>query len=185
MNAANEAMTLASQKITSDKITDNAVTTSKIEDKSITADKIADGVLSGSSITLLDVYLVGSIYMSMANVSPQTLFGGTWVKLEGRFLLTSDSSHTVGTTGGSNDAVAVSHTHTGSTGSSGSHTHSGKSDTDGSHTHSISGGSHSHTASTSSAGSHTHTVNVSSSGVDGKDKNMPAYMVVNAWQRTA
>lgn len=37
---------------------------------------------------LLDfVYPVGSIYMSVNNVSPQTFLGGTWIRINGRFLL--------------------------------------------------------------------------------------------------
>lgn len=37
---------------------------------------------------LLDfVYPVGSIYMSVNNVSPQTFLGGTWTSINGRFLL--------------------------------------------------------------------------------------------------
>lgn len=33
------------------------------------------------------IYPVGSIYMSVNNTSPATLFGGTWEKIEGRYLL--------------------------------------------------------------------------------------------------
>lgn len=210
-----------------------------------------------------DIYPVGSIYLSMVDVNPSSLFGGTWKKLEGRFLLTSSSSYTAGETGGSNDAVVVSHSHDASTNSAGDHTHNGEAASNGSHTHTISGGSHTHSASTSntgshthayprysyrtnptpqgwdttsrfvvqsggmsgsggatsssgshnhsvtvstssshshtvgsngshshtldidSAGSHTHTVSVDSEGVSGTNKNMPAYLVVNAWQRTA
>lgn len=44
---------------------------------------INEGVLSatggGTGISLLDVYPIGSIYMSVNNVNPSTLFGGTWV----------------------------------------------------------------------------------------------------------
>lgn len=32
------------------------------------------------------VYPVGSVYMSTNSISPATLFGGTWTKIEGRFL---------------------------------------------------------------------------------------------------
>lgn len=102
------------------------------------------------------VYPVGSIYMSMSVTSPQTLFGGTWQKIEGRFLLASDSSYNAGDIGGSNDAVVVAHSHSASTNTAGSHSHSGSTYSSGSHTHTISGGSHSHTASTNSTGNHTH-----------------------------
>lgn len=102
------------------------------------------------------IYPVGSIYMSVAAVNPTSLFGGTWEKIEGKFIMSSSPSYSAGTTGGSNDAVVVSHNHSASTGSSGSHTHTGESDTDGSHKHTISGGSHSHSGYTASAGSHTH-----------------------------
>lgn len=200
--------------------------------------KIKDYVSSQSqAASPLDAYPVGAIYLSMSATSPKTLFGGEWQKLEGNFLMFSDSSHAAGTTGGSNDAVTVSHTHY------------ARMDSAGSHTHSISGGAHSHTASASSNGSHvhgtsqngysfvttngsfgygsggsyapapsskvrntagsgvhTHDVTVDSSGHShtmtssgghyhsltldaaggsGVGKNMPKYIAVNAWKRTA
>lgn len=46
------------------------------------------------------VYPVGAIYMSANAVSPQDLFGGTWVQIENRFLLSAGSSYTAGATGG-------------------------------------------------------------------------------------
>ena len=51
---------------------------------------------------LLDlVYPVGSIYMSVNNVSPQTFLGGTWTQIQETFLLAAGSNHAAGTTGGS------------------------------------------------------------------------------------
>ena len=44
---------------------------------------------SGGNITLDDVYPIGAIYMSVNSTSPATLFGGTWSKIEGAFLLAS------------------------------------------------------------------------------------------------
>ncbi len=50
---------------------------------------------------LLDfVYPVGSIYMSVNNVSPQTFLGGTWVQLKDRFLLGAGDKYSAGSTGG-------------------------------------------------------------------------------------
>lgn len=43
---------------------------------------------------------VGSIYMSMIATSPATLFGGTWVQMENRFLLGAGSGYVAGATGG-------------------------------------------------------------------------------------
>jgi hypothetical protein len=49
---------------------------------------------------LSNVYPVGSIYMNIDNVNPSELFGGEWVKIEDTFLLGSGSSYALGSTGG-------------------------------------------------------------------------------------
>lgn len=60
-------------------------------------DKSEDGI----KISILDaVYPVGSIYMSVNNKSPETLLGGTWEQIQDRFLLAAGSK-TAGATGGS------------------------------------------------------------------------------------
>ena len=46
------------------------------------------------------IYPVGSIYMSVNSTSPATIFGGTWEQLENRFLLGAGSDYAAGTTGG-------------------------------------------------------------------------------------
>ena len=46
------------------------------------------------------VYPVGSIYMSVNATNPSALFGGTRVKIEGRFLLGSGGGYSLGATGG-------------------------------------------------------------------------------------
>ena len=50
--------------------------------------------------SMLDVYPVGSIYMSVNNVNPAQLFGGKWEQIQGRFLLAAGGGYTAGTTGG-------------------------------------------------------------------------------------
>jgi hypothetical protein len=70
--------------------------------------KVEADSLSGKSLSdiMLMVYPVGSIYMSMNEISPQTLFGGTWERLKDRFLLGAGDNE-VGNVGGE-----TWHTHT-------------------------------------------------------------------------
>lgn len=58
--------------------------------------------LEGYSVqSLFDkIYPVGSIYMAVNAVSPATLFGGTWEALEDRFLLGAGTTYSAGATGG-------------------------------------------------------------------------------------
>lgn len=46
------------------------------------------------------IYPVGSIYMSVNDTNPHDLFGGTWKQLKDKFLLGAGDSYTAGTTGG-------------------------------------------------------------------------------------
>lgn len=144
------SLTMPANAVNTANITDQSVTKSKIQDGCVSEDKLAENVVeklnkTGGGITLDDVYPVGSVYISFNGTSPQTLFGiGSWTKIEGMFLFAADSSHQSNSTGGSNDAVVISHTH------------SGSADTGGSHTHTTSTESHTHSASTGSSGSHTH-----------------------------
>lgn len=46
------------------------------------------------------IYPVGSIYMSVNSTSPATIFGGTWERIQDRFLLAAGSTYAAGSTGG-------------------------------------------------------------------------------------
>ena len=46
------------------------------------------------------IYPVGSIYMSVNATNPKNLFGGTWERIQGRFLLGMSSSYPAGSQGG-------------------------------------------------------------------------------------
>lgn len=46
------------------------------------------------------IYPIGSIYISTNSTSPATLFGGSWSQIQGQFLLASSSTYAAGSTGG-------------------------------------------------------------------------------------
>ena len=58
------------------------------------------GMTVGGKTLLNLIYPVGSIYMSVSSTSPATFLGGTWEQIKDRFLLASGSSYAAGATGG-------------------------------------------------------------------------------------
>ena len=46
------------------------------------------------------IYPIGSIYVAVNDISPQTLFGGTWEQIKDKFLLASGTTHKLNSTGG-------------------------------------------------------------------------------------
>ena len=119
--------------------------------------KVFDVIRSLSTMADM-IYPVGSIYMNVSDVNPGSLFGGTWERIQGKFLLGASSGHTAGSTGGA-ETVTLStsqlpaHTHTGP-----AHTHTipGHTHSVPNHTHTIP--AHTHTATASTAGVHYHNV---------------------------
>ena len=61
-------------------------------------------------------YPIGSIYLAVNNINPESIFGGKWEQIKDRFLLGAGSTYTAGNTGGSA-------THTLTTNEMPSHTH--------------------------------------------------------------
>lgn len=51
-------------------------------------------------LTAQGAYPVGAIYLSVTDANPAALFGGTWERVGGRFLLGADSTYAAGSTGG-------------------------------------------------------------------------------------
>lgn len=51
-------------------------------------------------LTAQGAYPVGAIYLSVTDANPAALFGGTWERIGGRFLLGADTTYTAGSTGG-------------------------------------------------------------------------------------
>lgn len=157
-----------------------------------------DGYIKGSAIPTLDlIYPVGSIYMSINNTNPSTLFGGTWEQIQDRFLLSASSNHPVGTTGGSETVTLSineipSHTHSGTTAGAGAHSHilggntsSVASGSSYARPRGYSSGNTETTYDTNVAGAHTHTFTTNGVGGNQAHNNMPPYIAVYMWKRTA
>ena len=64
------------------------------------AELLADIGAATVSAMLDKAYPVGSIYMSVNSTNPHSLFGGTWVQIKDRFLLAAGTTYKAGATGG-------------------------------------------------------------------------------------
>jgi len=145
-----------------------------------------NGTLKVNNKNIFDlIYPIGSIYISVNSTNPEVLFGGTWEQIQGRFLLGMNSSYPVGSTGGSKDAVVVAHTHNpaNQSGYYGFTTNASKAFTVGDMgSQSGSGRYYPYSTSAYDVSRNTQT---GSTGVSGTDKNMPPYLAVAMWKRTA
>lgn len=131
--------------------------------------------------SLIDiVYPVGSIYMSVNAADPSTLFSGTsWEKLEGRFLLGSDSTYTPGSTGGEA-------THTLTYNEMPKHTHPMYSyNPGGDGTWTPDEGSYLVNSVTDNKTTWWARLAMGYAGGGAAHNNMPPYLVVNMWKRTS
>ena len=101
--------------------------------------------------------------------------------LRNRFVVGAASTYAVGATGGSTDAIVVSHTHTGTTSTIGDHTHpvtvynSGGGPLVEYFQGRTGGFTATNTATTNAAGSHNHTFTTDSTGSSGTNANLPPY----------
>lgn len=181
-----------------------SVTNAKdIATKEYVDNAVAQSGGGGGGVTLETVidalYPVGAIFMSTVSTDPGTYLGGTWERVKDKFLLAAGDTYAAGAEGGSADAVAVSHTHT-----QASHNHgTGSTDytkfpvaksaaniyNDNADLMSGSGRSYPYANKESAWSSRTATASVTpkinSAGVDGTGKNMPPYLTVYMWRRTA
>ena len=62
--------------------------------------KVKAYITAHGGLSIDDVYPVGSIYMSVNSTSPETLFGGTWSRISGRFLLGASNTYSAGSMDG-------------------------------------------------------------------------------------
>lgn len=160
--------------------------------KSITTEvPITTESSSTSQLDMNMIYPVGSIYMSVNNVSPSTLFGGTWEQIKDKFLLSCGDTYAAGTTGGEA-------THTLTTNEMPLHTH-----VQNAHSHaqnyytwynnssdydarfaSSTGGFYAIAGTNNYATAATTAVNQNTGGSQAHN-NMPPYLAVYMWKRTA
>lgn len=129
----------------------------------------------GSNFVLDNVYPVGSIYMNVNSTNPGTLFGGTWEQIQGKFLLGMSSSYPAGSQGGEAEhRLTISEMPN--------------------HTHSIIGYSESGNDYSGSDADLSFTYNTTKKGWAGRTasvgnnqahNNMPPYLSVYIWKRTA
>lgn len=59
--------------------------------------KVKAKITDSKTETINAVYPIGSIYMSVNDTKPSTLFGGTWERLEGRFLIGAGTNTEINT----------------------------------------------------------------------------------------
>lgn len=125
------------------------------------------------------VYPVGSIYMSINNVSPVTLFGGKWVQIQGRFLLGASDVYKANTTGGEATHTLTAnempeHAHYMASGNSG-----------GDSTWTPDAGSYLVDSVTTDKTTYWAQIGMNNAGGSAAHNNMPPYLVVYMWRRLA
>lgn len=128
--------------------------------------------VSGKAIWEL-IYPVGAIYISAAATDPKTLFGGTWTRIKDRFLLAAGDTFAAGKTGGEAEVtltadeipeIKMSYQYTGQSTTIG---------TDAIRLYDLNGQPNQYTG-------------PQSSNCGGKaHNNMPPYLAVYVWKRTA
>lgn len=146
------------------------------------------------------LFPVGAIYSSTSSTNPGTSLGfGTWTAFgAGRVLIGAGGGYSAGATGGSADAITVSHTHTyssttGAMSANSSHSHTftikdRNADFGPPYAPLHASGSVWSTGTTNATDiSHTHSVSgtTDSTGSSGTNANLQPYIVVYMWQRTA
>lgn len=137
--------------------------------------------LTNKFASIIDiVYPVGSIYMSVNAADPSTLFSGTsWEKLQGRFLLGSNSTYKPGSTGGEA-------THTLTQNEMPKHTHPMYSyNPGGDGTWTPDEGSYLVDSVTDNKNTWWARLAMGYAGGGAAHNNMPPYLVVNMWKRTS
>lgn len=122
----------------------------------------------------LSSYPVGSVYIGYSHISPASLFGGTWTRIEGAFLWATDASGTIGQRGGEethtltideipshNHSISVANTATGTTAANNKIRYN------------------------NDASNYVGAIASNNNGGGAAHNNMPPYIQVSVWRRTA
>lgn len=143
--------------------------TGELTAQTIDAQALGDNLKTALKTFLLDaVYPLNTVYTANGETSPAEFLGGTWNRIKGVFLLAADdTTYVLGGSGGSADAVVVSHKHTYMTLKS---------------TQVGTGYSSPATSNENQGIIYNETSEVGESGVG---KNMPPYKVVYKWERVS
>lgn len=136
--------------------------------------RLNTGTISSIAAEMLNMfYPVGSIYLSFNNANPQNLFGGTWEQIKDTFLLAAGNTYAAGSTGGSA-------THTLTVNEMPKHTHNRDVKYN-----STAGDTNRVMLSSNTGGDYTSTAGLGWAGGDQPHNNMPPYLAVYMWRRTA
>lgn len=138
------------------------------------------GVPASLLTGLLDkTYPVGAIYMSTVYISPASIFGGTWTRIYDRFLVGGGNEYNTGNTGGEK-------THKLTTNEMPSHTHFANNYKDGTNyiVHSCSNETTGINF-TSGSGHGVVLAALAHTGGSNEHNNLPPYLAVYMWKRTA
>lgn len=124
-------------------------------------------------LTAQGAYPIGAIYLSVTNVNPAALFGGTWERIGGRFLLGADDNYAAGSTGGES-------AHKLTTSEMPRHNHTLDN-------YNVSAGNTTAYMTVQAQAKVGYNGNVQTlyTGGDGSHNNMPPYLAVYMWKRTA
>lgn len=145
----------------------------------------SDGTIVASNMRIGDKLLldlthpIGSIYTSTVNTDPGTLFGGTWERIKDRFLLAAGDTYAAGKTGG--EAA-----HTLTTNEMPSHTHPMYSSNGGGDgTWTPDEGTYLVDSVSTVKTTWWARLGMNAAGGSAAHNNMPPYLTVYAWKRTA
>ena len=156
-----------------------------------TLDEVRNAAKPSTIVNL--IYPVGSIYMSVNSTSPATLFGGTWQRITGRFLLAATDG---GATGGNSTASVkaggtggeASHKLTAAESGVPAHNHGLKEINTGSEVKGFGlnpSGSFENRPLVDSGGVWRYTEKNTAASASNAHNNMPPYLSVYIWKRTA